>query len=325
MIKTYKSTDYNYIFNTNTGLFMRWGNTLENDPEYSPIGPEILDIEVSEQCTKGCKMCYKSNVATGRNMSVETFKNIIDKMPTILQIAIGIGDIDGNPDLFAMMQYARSKNIVPNITINGTKLTETILDNLAKYCGAVAVSNYDRDTCYNAVKALTDRGMTQVNIHQLLSQETESQVFQLTLDYKRDSRLNKINAIVFLSLKQKGRGVTYHRLSNDRFKRIVDLCFINNIRFGFDSCTACKFTESIKDHPDFDRILPMIEPCESGLFSSYINVNGDFYPCSFSETGEGISVVNCVDFLKDVWYNPKVIEWRNNLIANKRSCPIYEV
>jgi MoaA/NifB/PqqE/SkfB family radical SAM enzyme len=324
-MKTLNSPGYNYLFDTNTGLFMRWGDTKEDNPVFSPIGPEILDIEISERCTQGCKMCYKSNVSKGRNMSLDTFKNIIDKMPTILQIAIGIGDIDGNPDLFLMMEYARSKGVVPNITINGYKLTDEIVDNLARLCGAVAISNYDRDICYSAVKKLTDKGMKQINIHQLLAAETKYQILELIEDYRYDVRLRKMNAIVFLSLKKKGRGISYTRLSDSDFKQIVNFCFDNNVRFGFDSCTACKFTNIIKGNSNFKTILPMIEPCESSLFSSYVNVAGDFYPCSFAEIEKGINVEKSIDFLKDVWYNSKTIEWREKLLANDRNCPIYNV
>jgi hypothetical protein len=167
--------------------------------------------------------------------------------------------------------------------------------------------------------------MKQVNIHQLLAKETKDQVLQLIEDYNKDSRLQNMNAIVFLSLKQKGRGINYARLSDEDFKNIVNICLNKEIRFGFDSCTACKFTNVIKDNPKFRKILPMIEPCESSLFSSYVNVNGDFFPCSFAEQGEGINVSDCNDFLQDVWYNSKTIEWRNNLIANNRNCPIYEI
>ena len=324
-IKTVLSPNYNYNFNTETGFFMRWGETKNKDCDFSPIGPEILDIEVSEVCHQNCQHCYKSNVSNGKNMLLETFKTIIDKMPTVLQVAIGIGDIDGNPDLFPMMKYCRSKGVVPNITINGYRLTDEHINNLAKLAGAVAVSNYDKDTCYNAVKKLTDKGMKQVNIHQLLSEETYKQVLGLIEDSKTDERLKKLNAIVFLSLKKKGRGVSYERLGNSKFQFIVDKCLSDNINFGADSCTACKLMDAIEDDPRFEKIMPFIEPCESSLYSSYISVNSEFFPCSFSEKGKGIDVVNCNNFLEDVWYNPRTISWRRNLLANGRKCPIYNV
>ena len=44
------SGDYNYIFNYKTGMFVRWGKTKEDDPKFSPIGPEIADIEITTIC-----------------------------------------------------------------------------------------------------------------------------------------------------------------------------------------------------------------------------------------------------------------------------------
>lgn len=84
---------YNYVFDEKTGYFVRWGKTMDDDPQFSPIGPEICDYEVSEICSQGCGMCYKSNTKTGRNTSFEEFKATIDKMPSVLQVAFGIGNL----------------------------------------------------------------------------------------------------------------------------------------------------------------------------------------------------------------------------------------
>lgn len=269
--------------------------------------------------------CYKSNINTGKNTSFEDFKKTIDKMPSILQVAFGIGDIDGNPDFFKMMEYCRVMGIVPNVTVNGFRLTSGHLDKLADFCGAVAVSNYEKSSCYGTVKALTDRGMKQINIHQLVAAETVDQIWDLISDYKTDDRLRKLNAIVFLSLKQRGRGMSYHKIDIEDFKKIIFYCLNQNIPFGFDSCTANKFSEVIKDDPRFHEIEKYIEPCESTLFSGYLNVESKFFPCSFLENGSGIDVLNCEDFLQDVWYNPETIEWRKKLLDNCRNCPAYNI
>jgi MoaA/NifB/PqqE/SkfB family radical SAM enzyme len=95
---------------------MRWGKTKEDDPNYSEFGPEIVDIEISEVCTHGCTFCYKSNIKVGRNMSLDTYKEVLKKLPkTVTQIAFGIGDIDGNPDLFPILAAHKSRHR-PNIT-----------------------------------------------------------------------------------------------------------------------------------------------------------------------------------------------------------------
>jgi MoaA/NifB/PqqE/SkfB family radical SAM enzyme len=327
MNKTVRTPTYKYNFDVETGFFQRWGKTVNDDPQYSPIGPEILDISISSICHGGCQYCYQSNTPKGKNMSLETFKIVLDKMSgNLTQIAMATGDIDANPDLWAMMEYARNKNIVPNITISGYRLTDEIVCNLRKYVGAVAVSHYDDDTCFNAVKRLTDTGLEQVNIHQMLSKETYQQSSDLLRKIQTDARLSKLNAVVFLSLKQKGRGVTFNRVTDDEFKAIVDYALDNNIRVGFDSCGSFRFLKSIVGHKNYKEMEEMVEPCESALFSSFVNVDGMFSPCSFMEgVFEGIDVVHTEDFLSGIWFNPRIVEWRKKLLSCKRSCPIYNV
>ena len=92
VIKVFKSLEYHFVFDMSNGFFARWGKNKEDDPEFSPFGPEILDLELSTICHRGCKFCYKSNMAQGKNMSFDTFKIIFDKFPKQLtQIAFGVG------------------------------------------------------------------------------------------------------------------------------------------------------------------------------------------------------------------------------------------
>lgn len=333
-VKIVESKDYNYLFDKDNGHFMRWGKTEKDDPQYSKVGPEILDIEVTTICTHGCKFCYKNNNANGINMSLETFKDIIDKMlPTeeqagITQIALGAdASCTSNPDIFRMMDYAREKDIVPNITV--ANITDETADELIKRVGAVAVSRYaNKNHCYDSVKRLTDRGLKQTNIHVMISEETFDIAMETLKDYNVDERLNKLNAIVFLSLKQKGRGVGHTPLSQEKFKQLINYSFDNNVPIGFDSCSAHKFLLAIKDNPNYKQLEQNVEPCESGCFSSYIDAKGDFYPCSFAEGcpgwEKGLPVKNVETFI-DIWNHSKVIDFRNKLLNNKRRCPLYEV
>jgi len=57
MNKNVRSLNYNYTFRYEDGYFARWGKTLVDDPDMSPFGPEILDIEISTICSQGCKFC----------------------------------------------------------------------------------------------------------------------------------------------------------------------------------------------------------------------------------------------------------------------------
>lgn len=324
--KILHSESINYFFNKDTGYMAVWGKTQEEDPEFSPYGPFIMDIEISTICHAGCKFCYKSNTADGKNMDLETFKKLFSKFPKVLtQIAFGIGSVDTNPDMIAIMQHCRENGIIPNVTVNGFRMSDEIIDQLASVVGAVAISNYGKNSCYETVKKFTDRGLKQVNIHQLVSEETKSQIYELINDIKTDDRLSKLNAVVFLSLKQRGRGEGMTPISQEEFKKIVDLCFENDIPMGFDSCGAQKFMKSIDGRPDYDKLYQLIEPCESGIFSYYINSEGKSFPCSFTENGDGIDVLNCNDFIEDVWMNPLTVAWRKKLLDNNRFCPAYNI
>ena len=338
-IKVFRSADYNYNFNKNNGYFERWGKTEEDDPQFSPFGPEILDIEITEKCNgvvgldgirKPCSFCYKNNTPSGNNMTLEEFKLVIDKMPKLLtQIALG-ADSTGttNPDMFAMMEYARSKSIVPNLTI--ADISDEVADKLSNLAGAVAISRYeDKNICYNSVKKLTDRGMKQINIHMLVSENTYEQVLETLNDVKTDQRLEKLNCVVLLSLKKKGRGKSFNILSQDKFKSLIDLALQLKVSFGMDSCSAHKFLNAIKDNSKYKQIEQSVEPCESSCMSAYVDSKSNYFPCSFTEDSpnwnEGLKITKDTDFIKDIWNNTKTVNFRNNLIKCGRSCPIYEV
>ena len=338
-----RTDNYNWNFDSNNGMFMRWGKSIEDDPSFSPIGCEIADIEITTVCHgvagKVCSYCYKSNTPNGKNMSIDTFSKILKKMPrNLTQIAFGVdAACTANPDVWKIMDLCRENNIVPNVTV--ADIDDEVADKLAKVCGAVAVTQHgNKDVCYSSIKKLTDRGLKQTNMHIVLSAETYDLVVDTMKDITIDERLKDLNAVVFLSLKQKGRGKDHNKMSTDQFKSIIELAFENSINFGFDSCTAAKFTEVLKDiksESEFKEMLPMIESCESGCFSIYINVDGEVIPCSFTEgtSGweKGISLLDDnVDFINDIWYGERISKFRKDLLLGQnkdgmRCCPIFEV
>lgn len=280
--------------------------------------------------------CYKSNTLNGKNMSLDTFKTIVDKMgKSLTQVAIGADSTaTSNPDLFKMAEYCRSIGVIPNITV--ANVSDEVADKLVAVMGATAVSCYfDKNICYDSVKRLTDRGLSQCNIHFMICEEFYDRCMDTLIDIKRDPRLAKLNAIVLLALKQKGRGISYTPICKTKYDNLVKFCLDNQINFGMDSCSAVRFLDSVVTHPDYERFKIVVEPCESTNFSQFISVDGKFYPCSFCDKIEGwedgIDVVSCSDYLKDIWYNDRVVAFRNKLNDNcnnchkARECPIYQV
>lgn len=335
VLKGLRSAEANWLFDKRNGHTVMWGKTPKEDMKMSPV-PVILDLECTTKCAgpsgKPCSFCYKSNGPEGKNMSFETFKTIIDKMKFVTQVAFG-ADAQGtsNPDLFRMMAYAREIGIVPNLTV--AEIDDHVANGIAFHAGACAISRYDnKDLCYDSVKKLTDRGMKQVNIHFCLHEGSLNQLVETFTDILIDDRLKKLNAIVLLSLKKKGRGKKgFTSLTQEQFTEVVKLALNMNIPLGFDSCSARKFEKAIEilNPNNKAELLQLTVPCESTLESSYIDVNGDFYPCSFTEGSEGwksgISVVEAEDFVSDVWYHERTQAFREKLWGCNRHCPIYEV
>lgn len=332
-VKIIRSEEFNCFFNKENGNCITYGKTIDDDVDFCPYGPLIADIEVTTICSGinnvPCKFCYKSNTTNGKNMSFETFKTIFDKFPnTLQQIAFGTDSkAESNPDLFKMFEYCLENGVKPNLTV--ADISDEIADKISKYSGACSVSRYaDKNFCYDSVKKLTDGGMSQVNIHQLISEETFEQTLETIDDIKNDKRLEKLNAIVFLSLKKKGRGKNLNCLSKEKFNIIIDKCIENEIRHGLDSCSGKKYSEYCKDN-NKEEFLMYITGCESTLQSVYCNHEGKYFPCSFTEDEndwkEGIDLTKINDFIKDVWYNEKVVKFRNSLKGAFCNCPVFNV
>jgi len=179
--------------------------------------------------------------------------------------------------------------------------------------------------------------MTQVNIHAFTSEESFDFLKEIMNDMVNDSRLSKMNAIVFLGIKPKGRAKgRFSPLSMNKFGELIDFCLKNNLKFGFDSCSAPRYEKWVKENANFnneikEKYLSMSMSCESFLSSAYINCEGFSFPCSFCEGEpgweEGVNVLDKNSFL-DVWYDERMVKWRNNLLSceknNCRKCMMFE-
>lgn len=181
----------------------------------------------------------------------------------------------------------------------------------------------DKGNLTEREKALILKERFAINIHCMISEESYEDTLMLLEDCKSDKRLEGLYAVVFLSLKKKGRGKKYSSLSMKKFKSLVDTAFDLGVNFGFDSCSAPKFMLSVKNRKNYKELEMVSESCESSKFSSYINARGEFFPCSFIE-GEvledgqdwssGLDVVNCNNFIKDIWMHPRTIAFREKLL-----------
>ena len=353
IIKRYTSPGYKYAFNTKNGTFMRWGKTIKTNPEKSLLGPEIADIEISTICHGNCEFCYKGNTENGKNMSIDTYKKVIDILNqnnTLTQVALGIGDVNANKDLEEILKYSRDNNIIPNLTIasNDNTFDDNIANLLVKYCGAISISNYNygstKDKMYKLCKAAKDNKdnstLSAINIHQLICKETYDRVKELFIDIGNNELYKEAATnIVLLTFKNTNdKTSNYHMISKDEYKELIKLSNQYNLRIGFDSCGCSNFFEVIKEDPNYDYYKSCADSCESSLFSIYVDVSGRFFPCSFIASSKKLvnkemdipDVNNCKDLVSDIWYSKFIQYYRDKITNNRNSdtgfitCPFFD-
>ena len=368
-----KDGSFNMMFRKSDGLTAKWGRTMDDDPTHCPWGNEIADIEIATACRgirgidkatgktsvndcdrRVCDFCYKSNQPNGSYMSFDTFKVIFDKMnqpKTMTQIAFGVdAECRTNPDVWRIMDYCNKNGVTPNVTV--ADIDHETAENIVKRCGACAVSCYERNKncCYDSIKLLTDEAKRQgrdwfkVNMHLLVSHETEKFVFEVLNDRLNDDRLKGMGAIVLLSLKQKGRGKAFSKMDDEVYRKVIFFLQDNKIPYGSDSCGANRLMASLKEYykdkengeEQYKRVLNCVEPCESTLYSIFVNVKGEVFPCSFMEKEpgweKGIDLTDdkYKNFTTQVWNHPRVLEWRQNALRcidcnGCNQCPHYEI
>lgn len=338
-----KDHGFHMLFRKSDGFTAKWGKTFAEDPAFNPFGNEIADIEITKRCSgirdkngvnTPCPWCYKSNCSQGDYMDFETFKKLFDilnEAKTMTQIAFGTDaslNEKANPDYWKIFDYCKANGVTPNVTV--ADISEETAKKMVQTFGACAVSYYpliNKERCYDSVEKIIRNAKAigkkmAVNIHCLLADETYAGVMELLDDVKTDKRLEGLNAIVFLSLKQKGRGVHFNKLEYEKFKNIIERCMKENIPYGMDSCSANKFIKTLDELVDEKKkkeIVNFIEPCEATQFSSFFDCYGNYYPCSFMEReGEWKTGIALKDIhnIKDIWYEKRVVDWRNESMKN---------
>jgi hypothetical protein len=159
----------------------------------------------------------------------------------------------------------------------------------------------------------------------MLAKETLDFAHEVLYDMDEDPRLRGMNAIVFLQYKDKNPKAHFHPPSFQEFKTLVDFCLSDMVKFGFDSCSSAMFMKAIENREEAEKLIQSVDNCESfGIFSGYINTKGIYYPCSFAEGlnewKEGIDVLNCNNFIRDIWYNPKLSKNREQSLQSTTNC-----
>jgi len=310
--------DYHFLADPESGVTFRWGKTLDDNPLFAPV-PELADISISNRCSKGCSYCYKDSTPDGNVMSVEEYCQVLDSLcspvhGTVFQVAIGGGEPLEHPDFYRIVDETVKRGIVLNFTTNGLKLTKETCETIKGKIGAMAISASSLSDLKRIRLAIDCAEGMKVNIHYILSKESIVEATEIVNGTYNDL-LKGINAVVFLTYKPAGRGSEKLLLGEG-----ADLdTFVNAVKapkttckIGFDACFVPMLIRGKAVRNE------MVDVCEGGFFSAYIDENMRVSPCSFSGGRDAYSLREYGFY--DIWLN-KLQAYRERVKNNcKRDC-----
>ncbi len=320
-VKVVKTNEYAIIFNPKTGEEILTGINGFPDPfklEY----PSMLDIGIMGHCDNNCSFCYQGDKEQ-ENMSLEGFKRIIDESKDYTnQIALGgRGDPNQHEHFEEIIKYAYNNGVIPNYTTSGINLTDEQIEASSVYCGAVAVSMYEKEYTWSALNRLMDAGV-KTNIHYVVSKPNAERAGRLIVGidmFLGKVDLDRLNAIVFLLFKPQGRGKHLDweptRYQIEKFANTIKMPACK-FKVGMDSCLINKISQVRK----LTAVEEMFsDTCEGGRMSCYITPDLKLVPCSFGDHdkyGIDISKGN----IQEVWNKGNPFQQFREVLEDKKDC-----
>lgn len=286
MLKRRHSSGYNFIGDVETGVTMRWGRSVDEDPVCAPW-PELADISISNHCSAGCSFCYRDSRVNNSFLSVEDYEKVLDALTSpqwgsVFQVALGGGEPLEHPDILRILEVTAERGIVANFTTNGHQLTRALAARMAPLVGAVALSSRDLDRLdQNRIDYLVSAGI-RTNIHFILDRESIEQATRI-LEGAYRNMLADVNAVIFLTYKPRGRADESLCLEDGEelraFLRAVDRSQAGT-QIGFDACFVPLLLHDTETKPEY------VDACECAFFSIYIDEQMNVRPCSFAPVGK---------------------------------------
>ncbi|MHC4411678.1 MAG: radical SAM protein [Planctomycetota bacterium] len=104
--------------------------------------PTEVHFAITNECSAKCPHCYMgAGQKDAGQLDTESLKRALDILAdmNVFHVALGGGEALERPDLFEIAEYARTKEIVPNLTVSGMGITPDIAQKM-KIFGQVNVS-----------------------------------------------------------------------------------------------------------------------------------------------------------------------------------------
>jgi len=276
--------------------------------------PFDAHIAITTRCNMFCKGCYNTNEEDrARDISLDKARAVIDKLSQlgVFSLSFGGGEPTLHPEIFEIAAYAREKQILPNMTTNGLKMTEQFAEKCSVF-GNVHLSIHKPDDLAHVLPAIrTYRKATgkRAGLNLLLTTETIPHLDEIVEKVRRAG----VKIVLFLRYKTTAKNADIQGLCIDKEinkmpARLKELQRANKRMMFLYDCSLFEVLakndfSDINIYRKFDN-----NGCLGGNAYIAIDVNGMYKPCSFWH--EPFGDVLDIDF--DYWIdNAKLNDFRN--------------
>lgn len=287
-----KKLDFWTLFNRQNGSKIRFSfNDLTVAPTKASA-PELVDIKLTDFCPFGCDFCYQDSTLQGQHASMDTIRNIVEKLKEaeVFELAAGGGEVTLHPNFIEIVKLFKDNGIVFNFTTRNYNLfksphAHTILDNsgaIAFSIGSVDDLKKVQSACIEAKhpKANLQQYQPSINIQYVMG-TTDLKEFKNILLESAHKHLN----ITLLGYKTTGRGDSFIPDNYDGwievFREVKESLHKKGVylQTSIDTALAAQYKDELEEMGVNIKTFHTTE----GNFSLYIDaVKNTMAPSSYS-------------------------------------------
>lgn len=314
-------------YNTWTLFNVRNGTKIKLSFDNSYIAgqvstPELVDLKITDYCSKGCAFCYQGSTINGKHADQQTLRQVLNALQDlgVFEVALGGGEPTEYPDFIDLLRQIHDRNIIPNFSTKSLKWMDDS-DNIAKvlkYIGAYAYSVQTEEelkeliekieNCPNS-KELKKKTTIQI-IPAIVGPEELKKIFILASE--------KHLPVTLLGFKSNNRGADYTETNQlydegcwiEVYKQVKEEYYAKAgfyLKIGIDTCLANKYEQELKAM----NIPSWCYYTKEGQFSMYIDtVNKVMGPSSFCNDEERIKMIqpswDPIEYKPIDWYEEQI-------------------
>ncbi len=230
--------------------------------------PELVDMTITDYCSKGCKFCYRGCTAEGKHASLYKVITYIDELKKagVFEIALGGGEPLQHPELLKILEHGYDKGITMNLTTRDYESLKSpiVREVLQKYCGAIGISVSNVNEM-KKIREILDTLYFKVTYHYVLGLEPVEKLYDIVQEAIKDPP--SVASILLLGFKPTGRASDLDEIvyEEDFINITMNILKKKYIKLGVDTAVINRYPTY------FTNVDPKLYYKHEGIISKYID------------------------------------------------------